>query len=94
MKSQRALLGLLAVIAGGVVVIATVLVLGLFDEREHTEAWRDAQNAARNDARSFCELADQETLESSYGGLDECIEEHTAIQLEDWEKEHPDDVWE
>lgn len=90
MKSQRVLLGLLAVIAAGVVVIAVVLVLGVFD-REHTDAWRDARDAARDDAQSFCEI---EGTAEAFDSVEACVDELAGNKLEDWEKTHPDDVWE
>lgn len=90
MRSQRVLLGLLAVIAAGVVVIAVVLVLGA-TEKEHTDAWRDARDAARKDAKTFCSI---DGATDPFGGYDGCVEEYTQIHLEDWEQDHPDDVWE
>lgn len=82
---------LLGVIALAVVAIAAVLIIDRVD-REHSDEWHTAYDKVKTEAEDFCSLAGN--LAEDDPDFKACVEDHTEIQIEEWEEKNPERVWE
>ncbi len=89
---------LLGVIAAGVLVIAGVLVYNTagMGEKTHTDAWRTAYEDAERGAGYYCTMNGAATTAGDLYSDEykNCVKDEAAADMEAWERNNPDDVWE